>query len=1455
MLDLYIPLKSEGAINYPNKHFTCKKDCLWHYLKSNTMWHIYITLILCVISVRISALDILRVTNISDYNKLSQNTVRCMIQDSRGFIWMGTVNGINRYNGKEFILIEPQEGSSVQLSDTRIRQILEDKNSHIWIRTFSNTVYCYDLNSESFVDYAPLNDLNTFSNIQVVANGDVWFWGSKGCCRVQHSDNGMQIWSPDNMDTQDNTVSFIFEDSDRNIWLGTNNELYRIIGNTSILISKGSNFLKVHESDKYLFFLTDKQIMIFDKQKHSFFPEVKPVKNIISLNRSCMLNNGVILIATKEDILMFDTKEMKFDSANKLFQGQKISNANFVTDNKGHIWVYNMSGVLWQNMHDNTFEPLNLIPSDILSLISLERYQIYHDSRNIIWITTFGNGLYAIDRNDGEIHHYSTDNDLVTNYLLCIMEDSSGEIWLGTELAGAIKISLTNYPFEIFYPSLNKNSDRDNAVRLIYEDSAGYFWFGTRDGNVHVYDSLFQKSYIHKIPGGLPFSIAEDSLGCKWLGTKGGGLLLFPPKGRGLPQTYLLHDNEEQSSSSNNIFTIMSDSKKRMWMASFGGGVHLAERERGRLSFRQINMKDRDHDMMRSMIQDDYGLIWIGCNDGVVVFDPDEIIYDESRYINLHLDAKNRHSLNNKEVRVVFQDSHKRIWLGTSGGGLNLLMREDTLCNSWFKHYDAKNGLSNEMVQAIREDNDGYIWISTESGISKFNPKTEQFENFMFDNKGLAAVFNELSSWKKKDGELMFGSYKGVYIFNPEKISYNSFAPPVLITDLYVNGTKIKPDKQGTLLTESITTAKKIMLKHDQNSFNLACFMLNFHAPELNQYMYYLEGYENDWNNLSRNNTASYRNVPQGTYFFKVKGCNSFGIWSDNETVLEIIIYPPWWKSTWAILSYIVLLSALIFFAFRLIIKMQKLNMAVEVEKQLTEHKLRFFTNISHEFRTPLTIIRGSIENLNNLENMPLPAKKQISILSKGSSRLLRLIDQLLEFRRLQNDKMKLNLELTDTVNFIYDIYLTFKELAEKKKIDFVFESNEDEVKILLDKNKLDKITCNLLSNAFKHTPINGKIILRLNFSFDKDCFTLSVSDNGVGVPKSQRDKLFIRFNQMSNTAGGTGIGLHLTSELTKIHLGNILYSESEFGGACFSVILPISEKKYDKNSVIHSHITGKSNVMYSVSEQIKDVENIEPVELHANKSFKDYKILVIEDEDDVREFIKDHLNNYFTVDMAENATEGLEKIASNEPDIIICDVMMPGVDGFELTKQLKNNFDTGHIPLILLTAHSSEEHRLQGIEAGADSYIVKPFSIRYLMMRVIKLIEQREKLRNKFATEPGITRPSISSTERDKIFYDKLHDIINQNINNVNFTVNDFAQALGFSRTVFFKKVKGLTGYSPNEYLRIVRMKKAAELLMSTGLTVAEISYKIGIEDPFYFSRCFKTQFGKSPAQYRKKL
>jgi signal transduction histidine kinase/DNA-binding response OmpR family regulator/ligand-binding sensor domain-containing protein len=1376
------------------------------------------------------------------------------MQDNRGFMWFGTINGLNRYNGKEFIVMLSQTGNFASLPDNRIRSLQEDREGYIWIRTTANIFCCYDPRLERLVDYDPENRQKYFTQVRIFSNGDVWLWGNGGgCCRVRHNDGKLQSLRFGEAELGSSAINFVHEDASQRIWIGSGNGLFCLEGDRAVKMSS-EVFFAIHELDEFLFFINDRHITPFNSIEQRFiaaigFPGNKP----ISLNMTVSLNKGLILLATKEDIIAFDSPTMKFIPAETLFDNQAVKNASFYTDNHGNKWVYNLSGSVWRQFPDNHFERIDLIPANILSVIDAERYEIYHDSRDIVWITTYGNGLFALDQNNGKTYHYTVNNsNLPTDYLLCVTEDKSGEIWVGTEFAGISKISLSNYPVRILLPEPKKNDNLSNAVRLIYGDSKNRFWLGTRSGYLHIYGCNFKKLKSHRIPGGLPFTATEDLDGNIWLGTRGNGVMVFPPSGDSPIHHYRLRDVEPESNNSNNVFDLIRDSKNRIWVASFGGGLHYADLNEKEITFHQINTRTTNQNRVRVIMQDRKQLIWAGTNEGVIVFNPDELIRDHRKYINFHFDVNDNSSVNNNEVKAIFEDSKGRIWLGTTGGGLNLLIREEPIERSHFKHFTAKDGLSNEVIQTIAEDEEGFIWVSTEggSGISKFDPEKGSFENFTMSNHSQAGLFNEGARWKTADGKLMFGSYFGVYIFNPSEIKSDAYAPPVVITGFKINGANVYPETPNSPLTGSISLAEEIRLKHNQNSFNIEFAMLNFHASAFNQYAYFLDGYEKQRNPVTKHNVVAYRNVPPGTYSFKVRGSNSFGMWTDKDTQLKIVIAPPFWQSHWAYGLYALAALVVIFFAVRIIQQINRLYMAVEVERQLTEYKLRFFTNISHEFRTPLTIIRGSIESLTDMEGLPVAVSKQINQMAKSANRLLRLIDQLLEFRKLQNKGLQLRLTRTEAVAFFYDIYQTFQELAEKKKIDFLFQTNQPRKQMLLDTNKWDKIVYNLLSNAMKHTPDHGTVVMRLDFSEpDADRFSLSVADSGVGVPKEMQSALFVRFNQFNQLIGGTGVGLHLTAELAATHKGKIEYTDSELGGACFTVTIPVGDDNYKNLPVEEALPTAEPTEPATDDNAPADTsENATTGNRHHTR-----KLLIIEDDDEVREFISSQLTGAFSVLIAKDGSEGLEKATQEQPTLIVCDVMMPGIDGFELTRRLKDDFQTSHIPIILLTAHSSEEHRLEGIQAGADSYIIKPFSIKYLIARINKLIEQREKLQQKFVREPGMPIFPISATNKDREFIDRVNILIEHNMSNADFSVDTFAQTVGLGRTNFYRKIKGLTGHSPNEYLRIVRMKKAAELLSTTQMNVSEVSYKVGINDPFYFSKCFKAQFGKSPSQFQK--
>ncbi len=1397
-----------------------------------------------------------RFQNITIKDGLSQNTVKCLLQDSQGFIWLGTMNGLNRYDGTEFTVMMQEYGNKASLSDNRIRTIQEDAYGYIWLQTNINNVSCYNTRLGQFVNYHPFS--TNHIKISMFNSGDVWLWGhSSGCLQVIHQKDKLKTKFFGKGQLGSENVRFLFEGNEGTAWIGTNNSVYRLKNGNLALIAQGNGFHTAIESGRYIYCLTNQnKILIFDKDMGKLIHEVHCSfkKNNIKINDIALLTSELILITTENNPYVFNTNSLKTKPANPYFNNKTLQNAYTYLDNKQNLWIYNKSGSIWQfDKSNRLFREIKLIPPSILSFIDMERYSVYHDSRNIIWITTYGNGLFAIDQNTGKITHFKHNpnemSGLRTNFLLSITEDRSGEIWVGTEYAGISKISITPNKNILFTPGGDNASDGDKIVRLIYEDEKENLWIGTKNGNLFIYDKEFTPLIKHNIYGGMPYALTEDTAGNKWIGTKGKGLLVFNRDELKKYRVYDLPSLESNSKSNNNLYSICKDSKGRMWLATFGDGLFLAKPSKAKMTFKNFREISKAQSRMRTIVQDSRGLIWVGGNNGIVVFYPDNLIENEQQFISFRYDNRNPRSINNNEVKVIFKDSRDRIWIGTSGGGVNLALKSNSIEKTWFKHYTTEEGLINNIVQGIQEDDEENLWISTEAGVSKFNTTSGRFENYNFSDNWQANLFCESAYYKRKNGDILFGSYYGLYILKQDYKADTSYSPPVKITEIKINGTNVPPGNPDSPLKEAACMTRKIRLRYDQNSFSIQFAVLNYRNPAANSFTYILEGYERSWNPVTRHNIAVYRNIPSGNYTFKVKGCNSLGIWNNQETTLEIKVIPPFWRSPLAFIFYTVIIFVSGFIAIKTIMKINKLNTAVKIEQQLTEFKLQFFTNISHEFRSPLTIIQGTIENIKEKENLPPVIKRQIGLLEKSSQRLLRLINQLLTFRQVQNNSLVINTEQTESVAFFKEIFVQFEELAGKKGIKYKFSSTLSTLNMPIDRSKMDKIIFNLLSNAFKFTPENGQIDFELQYDKLGDTLKILVSDSGIGVPKDKQDLLFMRFKQIRPSAGGTGIGLHLTAELVKMLKGTIRYIDSKYGGACFIVEIPLSESNNGDKGITDGKEQPEIPDLALLKSQDDDNKTYKEIEIG-----KAYKILVIDDDPEINDFLRLKLDEYFKVVTAKNGLEGLKKCISEQPDLIISDVMMPEMDGYEITKRLKDDFRTCHIPIVMLTAYSSLDHQIQGINSGADSYITKPFSLKYLITRIVKLLEQREKLQEKFTKEPGLDQIPTYTIDRDNEFIKEIHKIIEQNIDNPEFSMDTFALKVKLSRTAFFKKVKGLTGYTPNEYLRILRMKKAAELLLTTNLNVSEVAFKVGLNNPFYFTKCFKNQFGTTPSAFAKK-
>jgi signal transduction histidine kinase/ligand-binding sensor domain-containing protein/AraC-like DNA-binding protein len=1376
-------------------------------------------------------------------NGLANSTVRHFMQDSKGFIWMGTFNGLNRYDGNSFISYSPSIDNSLALADRKVYDVAEDKNGFLWIYLSTERHSCYDLKSASFVDFTGCGEFSEkYASRMFASNGDTWLWHENNGARRVIYENGLfrsVTYRLQQGNVPSNTINFVSEGENGVIWIGTNQGLVQVTGDHYLLVNNTENFhhLVFYRGSTYFCTSTGK-IFIFDTSSSRLVLQSRLNQTDVDITGHLLLDSEWIVF-TRTGVYGYDFVK-KASGMRPDFLGENVPAANVIIDNKGNYWLYNHSGKMWYlNVQTGEKNVFHLIPKGKLGHIDAERYSVVHDSRNIIWISTYGNGLYAYDISNDELTHFTAGvngfSHISSDYLLGVMEDRSGGIWVSVEFEGVSRITVLNEGSYRYFPENPNLLDRSNTIRMVSRLNENEIWIGTRRGGLYIYDMQFNLKHAPRNFHSNIYAVVKDDKGKIWMGSRGDGLCI--------DNVWYKQTSDPESLGNDNIFCIRKDSKQRMWVCTFGGGLDLPVKKDGRYIFRHFFADNYNQRQTRTICEDRNGWLWLGTSGGVYVFNPDSLIADPKAHYHYNY-AKGQ--LRSNEIKYIFSDSRGDVWIATSGAGASLCTPGNDYGSLEFRHYGIDDGLCNNVVQSIAEDRQGNIWLATEYGISKFAYAGKVFENYFFSAYSQGNVYTESSVSQSDDGNLIFGTNYGFVVFSPEAVKKSAMSFPVVFTNINVNGINMLPGDPDSPLTSSSAYADGVTLKHNQNSIVIDFSSFNYSDAGQTKYSYLLNDYDKTWSAPSTLSFASYKMLPPGKYVLMVKSCNSSGVWSDAVSSFLITIKPPVYLTLYAFVLYALFIVIALLFTYRVTRNFYRLNNKIAVEKQLTEYKLVFFTNISHEFRTPLTLIQGALDRIRRIE-VPQEITYPLQTMEKSAKRMLRLIDQLLEFRKMQNNKLALSLEKTDVVAMLYEIFLSFGDMAESKNMEFLFLPSVTSHKMYIDKGKLDKMTYNLLSNAFKYTPQGGRVCLNVNIHEEQGVLEIQVTDTGVGIPKEKRGELFNRFMQSSFSGDSVGVGLHLTHELVSVHKGEIRYDENPGGGSVFTVVLPLNEQAYEeKEFLVPTKLLAQDR-----GESVLPDSPMEPF-IKPNPLNKQ-SILVIEDDMDVRRYLQEELGAYFQVEVADSGVTGFQMAQETAPDLIVCDVLMPGMNGYEVTRKLKSEFNTSHIPVILLTALTLPENHLEGIESGADAYLSKPFSIRLLLTRIVKLLEQREKLKEKFSEEPGIVRSAIYASERDKEFVDQLHQVLIGNLGNSHFSVDEFASRMNIGRTVFYKKVKGVTGYSPNEYLRIMRMKKAAELLLAGDLIVSEVSYKVGIDDPFYFSKCFKAQFGVAPSVYQK--
>ena len=1337
---------------------------------------------------------------------LPSNVVSDMQQDQKGFLWFSTHNGLARYDGNVVTTYLDNDSTGVSALIGRTKKALEDVTyKKLWVYSPSERLTCLNMVDGKEEKYCQEVEKLHFTKWKLVCDGMFWLWGAKdGAMLVDYRSGSFLTRRFAQAEIGSSRVPLIDSLDKDNVVLCTTDKVFLYSEGRLFCIAKGMRMSRTRPFHHKMLMVSEKgDVYVLRQGKLQRFSHAAYVDGEVATGDLLMGNRWILFTNRRSFSIDVRTGEVAECEGEWL-----IPNGRVLTDNKGRKWIYNKTGVL-RLVRQDKLVPLILFPQQTTNYIDYERFHIVEDNHGLIWISTYGKGLFVFNQDLTQSQHFVADklgeSPIASNYLLGIIADRHDGVWVSSEYGGVSHIQVMDKGVERIYPNGEGNMDFSNVVRMVKKMNDGTVMVGTRAGSLYHYSADMSQVLGKSHFDSNVYGIVQMPNGETWIGTRGKGI--YGAKGL---------DFKDR-----NVFCMASDAKHRMWIGTFGKGLSLVYPRKDGYGVKTFFADSVGLNEVRCMVIDKHGVLWCGTSGGLIRIPVDEFVKDASRYKTYVRDY---------EIRDVIVDRQGRLWLSASGDGLVLVEQGDGETEPKFYVFNTSNGLVNNLVQSVVDTPDGNLWISTQQGVTAWNARKKSFENYMFSRNPMGNVYNENSAVCLDDGRVVLGGNYGLTIIQPSRLSHVSGLTDVVFT--------------------SYPYSDEITLTYEQRSPNIYFSTLDYSDVRNVKYTYRLEGFDQAWSQPSSTPWAAYQKLPAGKYLLHVKACTSDGTWG-KESTLVICIKPPFYLTSWAIMIYVLLVLGVIILVVKFVHDKNVLRNRIRLEQELTRYKLVFFTNIAHEFRTPLTLMQGSLEKekcIMKANRWQTELEKTIRVMDKSVQRMLRLIDQLLEFRKMQAGKLKLSLQETDAVMFVKGICRMFDDAAESKEIAYSFESSEPAHAMFLDQQMIDKVVFNLLSNAFKYTPAKGTISVSLSFT---DVMTIRVADTGVGIPQEKREQLFSRFMQSSYTGESFGIGLHLTHELVRTHHGEITYQENEGGGSVFVVTIPLQKDCYEASDfLVKDSPILKADLTKERDGQEEKTTDAVPSAPSAPLNRR--TILLIEDDNDVREFLLSELESCFDLKVASDGKAGIAMAKELDVDLIVSDVMMPGMNGFELTKRLKNSFETSHIPIILLTALSTDENVLEGTESGADAYITKPFSPQLLMARILQLLNQREILRQKFGKVPQEIRSAMLRNEQDSLFVKRLDSIVYSRLGEQDLSVDKVAGLLHLGRTIFYKKVRGTTGYTPNEYIRVIRLRKAAELLKEGEKNVSEVAYAVGFDNPYYFSKCFKEQFGMPPSQYR---
>ena len=1460
-------------------------------------------------------------THYSSEDGLSQNTVMSMLQDHKGNLWFSTWDGINRFNGYSFKPYKAGQDNFINLTNNRVDKMYEDKYGFLWLLTYDNRVHRFDPHAETFIQVPAAGDVGSnfnISTIDVLDNGNIWL--------LTENDGAIRIvTSPDDYNQLTSTVysakSGLFPamkvyashlDQKGNEWILTDNGLGMIpqgkenistffVETKERFSDPKQAFYSLDEGPNEIWFGSDRgRVWRYLKDSDRFeLLELPTQSRISSINT---ITPEMLVIASKDDgFFIYDIPNRTHTHYSPTVY-KDLAEAPILStyvDKAGEVWFEQEmpGGVVHFNPFTNTIKREQLKVEPTAADRSRPSFHIHEDVNGYLWVHPYAGGFSFYDREQNKLipfyNELGSPDWRFSNKIHSSFSDKQGNLWISTHSKGLEKVTFRTIQFNMLTPEVHDYESLTNEVRALTEDSKNNIWVGLKDGRLRVYDENHKYLGILTNEGkvgltgqpmkGTVYDLKEDSKGNLWIATKGDGLICAQPiAGDGLNYKltrYRYNENDMYSLSSDNVYSIHEDNNGRIWVATFANGInYLSKDANGQTIFvnHRNNLKGYPIDQCykaRFITSDNNGQIWVGTTAGAVAFDEN---FKTPESIDFHLyqrSADNPNSLSNNDVHWILSTSKNELYLATFGGGLNKLESVDGKDNAVFKSYSVADGLPSDVLLSIREDGKNNLWISTENGISKFVPDMERFDNYDDRSITFRVRFSEAASMVASDGEMLFGASNGIFYFHPDSVNKSRFVPPIFLSKLTIVNQEVVPG-ENSVLKVGLDDTEKLTLSHKENIIGINYAALDYTNPQNIQYAYILDGFEQEWTLADKQRTAIYTNLPKGKYTFKVRSTNSDGVWVENTRFLPIEVLPSFWETPLAYLLYVLFVLIIIFLAVYFLFLIYRLKHEVSVEQQVSDIKLRFFTNISHELRTPLTLISGPVEHVLKNSDLPKDAREQLVVVERNTNRMLRLVNQILDFRKIQNKKMKMHVERVDILEFIRKVMGNFEALAEEHHIDFLFETEKEDLYLWADTDKLEKIIFNLLSNAFKYTP-NGKLI-RVFVREDEKTISIGVQDQGIGIAENRKKSLFVRFenlvdkNLFNHSQASTGIGLSLVKELVEMHHATINVDSKLGEGSSFEIDFLKGRDHYDDSVEFILDDAELMDGMPMIADVVPEsVDGLIQEGITEDDTHKQVMLLV-EDNQELRVFLRAVFGSSYRVVEAKDGMEGWSKALKFVPDIIISDVMMPEKDGIELVKELRADMTTSHIPVVLLTAKTSIESKLEGLEYGADDYITKPFSATYLKARVENLLGQRRKLQHLYrdslmgsaAILPHTDEEILEEQEKlpdmspnDRRFMDKLVELMESNMDNGDLVVDDLVREIAVSRSVFFKKLKTITGLAPIEFIKEMRINRAVQLIETGEYNMTQISYMVGINDPRYFSKCFKAKLGKTPTEYRESL